>query len=487
MSLARILRRWALPVVLAAVALVSWEAADRANFDPVDISDETYDRTLATPMLSARRLPHTLRAPVSDELIGAAIDQVGQGLDTTQVCVVVRNGDRFLGQVRDPGTGLVPASNQKLITTWAGLELLGPDFRFTTRVVAPTGISDGVVDGDLYLVGGGDPFLVTDDWLTQYQDIDGRHHTRLEDLADDVAAAGVTSITGSVIGDESLFDDQRYGPWDNRLIVQKQSGPLSALTVNEGFEDWPDVFRESYRPRNDTDNPPLYGASVFNQLLQERAISVGGAPAAGQAPASAGEIASIQSPPLSEVITHINSFSSNIGAELLLKRIGVEVAGLGTTSAGAAAVTDLLAQHSIPMQGVLIFDGSGLSEDDRLTCSALAAVLTKAGPETPLGRSLAIGGVRGSLDQRFIDSPATGLVLAKTGTLRGSRALSGYVLSAAPGAEGQFVTFAQILNDEDIVDDDTVAAVQEPLVETLVGYPSGPSIEELSPRAPIPG
>jgi D-alanyl-D-alanine carboxypeptidase/D-alanyl-D-alanine-endopeptidase (penicillin-binding protein 4) len=136
---------------------------------------------------------------------------------------------------------------------------------------------------------------------------------------------------------------------------------------------------------------------------------------------------------------------------------------------------------------VLIFDGSGLSEENRLTCGALAAVLAEAGPDTPLGRSLAIGGDRGSLDQRFVDSPATGRVLAKTGTLRGSRALSGYVLSAAPGAEGQYVAFSQILNDDDIVEEETVDAVQDPLVEVLTGYPSGPSIEELSPQAPVAG
>jgi len=487
MSLGRELRRWALPVILAVVALVAWQAADRANFDPVDIAAEPYDRGLSTPMLSARRLPHTLRAPVSDELIGAGIDQVTEQLTGQQACVVVRNGDRFLGRIQDPETGLIPASNQKLLTTWAGLEILGPDFTFTTRVVAPGGVAAGVVEGDLYLVGSGDPFLVTEDWLTQYQDFDGRFHTRLEDLADEIVAAGVTSITGSVIGDESLFDDQRYGPWDNRLIVQKQSGPLSALTVNEGFVDWPDVFQASFRPRSDTDDPPLHGASVFNQLLQERNITVGGAPGVGQAPAGATELAAVLSPPLSDVVTHINSFSSNIGAELLLKRIGVEVAGLGTTSAGAAVVTDLLAQHGVPMQGVLIFDGSGLSEDDRVTCGALAAVLAEAGPDTPLGRSLAIGGIRGSLDERFVDSPATGLVLAKTGSLRGVRALSGYVLSAAPSAEGRYVTFAQILNDEDIVEDNTMFAVQEPLVEVLTGYPSGPSIEELSPRPAEPG
>ena len=115
----------------------------------------------------------------------------------------------------------------------------------------------------------------------------------------------------------------------------------------------------------------------------------------------------------------------------------------------------------------------------------LVALLAGEGPDTPLGQSLAVGGQRGSLADRFAEGAVDGMVLAKTGTLRSVRALSGYVLSGATDTEpGRYVSFAQILNDDDVVDPETMTAIQEPLVAALVTYPAGPSIQELSPREP---
>lgn len=481
MGVAKLVRRWGLPVLLAVVALGAWQAADRADFDQVDTSSVDYERSLSTPMLSGRRVPRTLRAPVSDELISAEIDRITQVINGRQACVAVRNNDRSLGQVIDPVGGVIPASNQKILTTWAAIEVLGPDFVFTTRVASPATAIDGVLDGDLYLIGAGDPFLVTETWIPQFEVTLDRYHTRLEALADAVAAAGVIQVNGSVVGDESLFDDVRYGPWDNRLIVQKQSGPLSALTVNEGFNDWPEAYRSTLL-RRETDNPPVHAASVFAQLLQERGVSIGGAPAAGVTPADSIEITSINSPPLADLATHINSYSSNIGAELLLKRVGLERLGVGSTEAGAQVMTELLVGRGLPMNDIVLTDGSGLSEDNRLTCNLIAGLLSTEGPDTELGQSFAIGAVRGSLLERFVDAPADGLVLAKTGTLQGVRSLSGYVRSdAGDSGDGRYLSFAQILNDDDVVEDELVVAAQDDLVNALVTYPAGPSIEELSP------
>ncbi len=420
-------------------------------------------------------------------MIAPEVNKLIEQTPSNQVCVEVRNGDRVLGMRQDVPGGLVPASNQKLVTTYAALGILGPDFTFNTRVVASAPVVDGVLDGDLYLVGDGDPFLFTDGWLGQYEEIDGRNHTRLETLADAVAATGLTNITGAVIGDESMYDSVRYGPWDARLITQKQSGPMSALTVNEGFVDWPDDFRDSFRPRSETDNPPLLGASVFGQLLQERNIGVGGGDGVGVAPAAAVELAAVPSPPLLDIVTHINSYSSNIGAELLLKRIGLAGRGEASTEAGAAEVAAYLTEQGIPTADVQVLDGSGLAESNRLTCAALAAILARSGPESPLGASLSIAGSRGSLVNRFVDTPAAGMVLAKTGTLRGVRALSGFVNSSVESDIGAYVTFAYVLNDDEVIEDGAVEALQDPFVSALTGYPGGPPLSELSPLAPEPG
>jgi D-alanyl-D-alanine carboxypeptidase/D-alanyl-D-alanine-endopeptidase (penicillin-binding protein 4) len=472
------------PAVLAVVALVAWQSANRADFDPVDTAPVEYEKSLTTPMLSARRIPRTLRAPISDDLAGPGVDELIARSPSGQVCVSVRNGDRPIGATREVPGGLIPASNQKLLTTYAALGILGPDYTFTTRVMTTTPTFDGVIDGDLYLVGDGDPFLFTDGWLDQYEVIDGRSHTRLEDLADRVVEAGVTSVAGSIVGDESRYDIERYGPWDGRLIDQQQSGPMSALTVNENFVTWPATFRDSFRARSESSAPPVDAAAVFADLLQERGVTIAGRSIAGVTPEGAVEIASIRSPELTDTITHINSYSSNIGAELLMKRLGLTVLGVGSTAAGAAAVTDYLAAQGISMDNVTIFDGSGLAESNRLTCTAVAEILARTGPASPFGQSLSVSGERGSLLARFIDSPAEGQVRAKTGTLRNVRALSGYVESSVDSYPGTYLTFAYILNDDEVIDDDAYWAIQDPFVSFLTEYPDGPTLAELGPEAP---
>ncbi len=482
MELARAVRQWLPPLVLAVLAFVGWRAANGADFGEVGSTDVPYELAVQTPVFSARRLPITLQTPINDvairPAIQRAIEQAPSGADggTGKSCLSVRDGDRQLGALEEPAGGLVPASNQKMLTTYGALGVLGIDFRFVTTVAA----SDAPVDGsvtDLYIIGGGDPFLVTEDWTSQYEDAEQRTHTNLEELADAVVAAGITEVTGTLFGDETLYDSQRtVSAWDARFIAQKQSGPLSALTVNEGFVDWPDEFQNSFRPRNETTDPPLHAAAVFGQLLSERGVSIA-ANGSGATPPSAVEVAALESPRLSEIVTHVNSFSSNIGAELLLKRIGYEVKGVGSTEAGTQALFEFLEGQGIPMNDVRIDDGSGLAESNRVTCTALVSLLTQSSPGSEFGASLAIAGERGSLVERFVDTEAEGKVLAKTGTLRGVKALSGYALSSSDGVSN--LAFAFLVNDE--VLDDSPLEIQDSLLSALVGYPAGPALDRLAP------
>lgn len=470
--------------MLAVIALGAWQQANSADFDQATNIPEDYELSARTPLLSARRIPKTLRAPVSDARIADPINQTIANTTFPQMCISVRNGDRPLGNSKELAGGLVPASNQKLLTTYAALGILGPDFTFNTNVTATAPIEAGVIRGDMYLIGDGDPFLYTDDWLTQYPDVEGRSSTRLEALADAVAATGVTQVTGTIFGDESLYDDIRSGPWDPRLIDQKQSGPLSALSLNEGFTQWPAEFPGTARVRSSAPDPALNAASIFGQLLAERGVSVAGVPAVGVNLPGSVLIASIASPPLSATVTHINSYSSNIGAELVLKRLGFERFGTGTTEAGARAVTDYLAEVGIPMDDLQIFDGSGLAETNRITCQAITEVLASAGPNTPFGQSLSISGERGSLLLKFVDTVAEGNVLAKTGTLRNVRALSGYVLSSTTSDPDTYVSFSYILNDDMVIEGDVDVFLQTPLVTALTTYPAGPNVSAISPLDP---
>lgn len=485
MEIGRIIRLVAAPVVLAVIALGAWRSAENSDFEAVSGARVQYEAALDTPMLSARRIPQTLQAPVSDDILATTLSTTIDRYPD-QSCLTVMSGDRRLAPSSTIPGGLIPASNQKLVTTFAALEALGPDFRFTTTVQTSATAAGGVLDGDLYLVGGGDPFLSIDAWQSQYEDVEARSRTRLEDLADSVAASltaeGVTEINGAVVGDESFLDTERYGPWRSALITQNQSGPLSALTVNEGFVDWPETYLGTPRPRSATDDPARYAAEQFTDLLRARGLTVNGAASSGATPVGARVVAEVSSPDLVATVTHINTHSSNLGAELLLKRIGREMSGEGSTAAGARAVGEILTGLGVPRTDVAINDGSGLAESNRLTCDALVAVLTIAGRDSALAESLAVAGERGTLGQRFRETPIAGQVYAKTGSLSGVRALSGFADSSL---DDDSLTFSYIINDPQLIGDIELQA-QEPLLLSLIQYPEGPSIEELSPRQARP-
>lgn len=493
-SVPSLLRRWLPLVLLVALAFGAWQASELADTDEASITLVAYDNDLGTPLLSARRIPETLQAPIADDAVGPAINDFISGLRAAQsdlqTCLIVEVDGRELAN-EGANLALIPASNQKLVTTYAALEIFPIDTRFTTRASRAGEVTDGVLDGDLYFVGGGDPFLVTDAWRAQYvvRDDDGevipddypRPWTRLEELADDIAATGISTITGAIVADDTLFDSVRYGPWAERLILQNQSGPLSALAVNEGFVDWGDD-NPAFSLRTPAPDPAAQAADVLRQLLADRGITVGDV-AVGTEPSDTIDVASIESNPLADIVTGVNSWSNNYGAEILLKHIGLAMAGEGSTAAGASSVRTILERNpDFDLQGIVIEDGSGLAETNRLTCGLLNEILVASGIDSPLAQSLSIGGERGSLALRHVDTDADGNVFAKTGTLNPSTALSGFVVSAEE--PDTVVTFAYISNAEIV--DASVRDVQEPFVEELTEYPDAPAIEVLDPLEPVP-
>ncbi len=488
------MRRWLPLVILVILAFGAWGASQAADTDEASVTPIAYDNELGTPLLSARRIPETLQAPIADDAVDPAIRMFISELQAAQpdlqTCLIVEVDGRVLAN-EGANLALIPASNQKLVTTFAALEALPPETRFTTRVSRVGEITDGILDGDLYFVGGGDPFLVTDTWRTQYieRDEDGneidsiyeRSWTRLEDLADQIAATGLRSVTGSIVADESLFDTNRSGPWAERLVLQNQSGPLTALAVNEGFVDWADDS-PTFSARTAATDPALHSADVLSQLLADRGITVAGT-IVGREPIGTVDVGSVQSAPLADVVTHVNSWSNNYGAEILLKHIGLVIEGEGSTAAGARSVIAILQRNpDFVLDGVVIEDGSGLSEADRLTCGLLNEILIASGIDSPLAQSLSIGGERGSLAFRHVDTDADGNVFAKTGTLNPSTALSGFVVSA--DEPDTVLTFAYISNAELVAA--TVRDVQEPFLEHLVDYPEAPPTDVLDPLEPIP-
>lgn len=483
-STARWLRRFLPMAILASVAVGSWSAAGAIDRDEASTEPVPYDLVPVDPVLSARRIPRALRAPIAEAALRPQLQAV---IDASppDTCLVVETEDRSLFAL-NPSQPVIPASNQKLLTTWAALETLGEEASFRTTVVTDAPRDGGVLDGDLWLVGDGDPFLTTDEWIAQFEDGPERVRTRLEDLADAVVAAGITEVRGSVVGDESRYDTQRsVATWDQRLVDQNQSGPLSALMVDEGIARFPDQYssRLGYQPAAD---PAVHAAQVFSRLLGERGVTVVGAPASGAAPATAVEVAAVSSPPLSTLVRGINAWSDNAGAELLLKELDQSNGGAGTTAGGAAIVAGRLAAAGLPMAGVVVNDGSGLDETDRVTCDLLASILARAGDESVLARSLAVSGSRGSLRSRFTGTAAEGRVRAKTGTLRSVTAISGYVDSATEAGTSLIFSYVANVREADGVVEQRLVELQQPLVLALTSYPAGPTVSELDPRDPVP-
>jgi D-alanyl-D-alanine carboxypeptidase/D-alanyl-D-alanine-endopeptidase (penicillin-binding protein 4) len=339
----------------------------------------------------ARKLARALSVPHIDRTRSSAL-----ALDLLTGRIVYR---------RNQSLPLAPASNEKLAITCAALVTFGPNFRIPTDVLGD-GYQDGRVwRGDLVLQGHGDPTLST---------------LALRRLAAQIRGEGIERVTGRIVGDESFFDSRRTAPGWHSWFYINESPPLSALVVD----------RTRYRGFV-ARNPALAAASVLRRALRDAGVAVARRSVTGRASAEAFPIASVLSPPLEEIVRYMDTESDNFTAELLLKQLGTAEGGGGTTAAGAALVERVLAEAGVPVAGVRIVDGSGLSPLNRLTASSLVAMLRALWADeqlrAPLLAALPVAGKTGTLENRMRRAPAFGRVFAKTGTTVSASALSGFV------------------------------------------------------------
>lgn len=428
-------------------------------------------------MLSARRVPEVLAAPVADRRLTTRLtDVIGRAPDSSCLTVAVNGRPVFS---HDPALPLIPASIEKLLTGEAARGLLGTDAVLTTTVASDVPIENGTLAGNLFVVGGGDPLLMTDDYAQRFR----RQpvvHSRLEGLADAVAASGLTHVTGGVIGDESRYDKERYLPeWPARFAASAEIGPLGALLVNDGLVAYPpspDVRTPAPTP---ADDPAVHAADVLTQLLRARGITIDVEASSGQTPDGAAAIATLDSQPIGEIVKAMVSESDNGSAELLTKEMGVHDSGIGSTEAGVAAMNEFLRAESIPLDGTVQFDGSGLATENRVTCGAVQTLLDAEGPDSPLAASMPVAGRTGTLAERFVDSPLTGRLRAKTGTLNQANALAGYLDSI----QGTRLSFSFLMNVDApaLVTADDVA-LQEEVATILLQYPESVDVAQLGPR-----
>ncbi|WP_200211251.1 D-alanyl-D-alanine carboxypeptidase/D-alanyl-D-alanine endopeptidase [Micromonospora coerulea] len=465
--------------------------------------------TAESPTPTQTRLNATIDAVLADSrLVGAQAGVVVVDTATGQT-LYQRNGDRRL----------VPASNTKLLTSTAALELLGPGHRFTTDVSGDGVRRAGLLSGNLYLRGGGDPTMLAEDY---------------DALAAQVAAEGVRVVTGDLMADDTRYDRTRLGPdwtWDDEsyyyaaqvsaltvapdsdydagtVIVHAAPGvgagapPVVTMTPPNGYlridnraetvadgETTISFEREhgsniivvtgqiaaGEEPESDwmtVWEPTGYAADVFRAALRRHGVRVLGRTILGQAtPADATPVARHDSMPLADLMVPFLKLSNNGHAEVLTKELGRVLSGSGTWSAGLAAIGGFIGDNGVNTGTLRQRDGSGLSRRNLIPPAEFVALLTAARREPWFDTwyaALPIAGnaerfVGGTLRSRMRGTPAANNVHAKTGSLTGASSLSGYVTDA----DGHLLAFSIVLNNYLT---SSVKGLEDQIAITLASY-----------------
>ena len=337
---------------------------------------------------------------------GSASGAYAQDLETGRVLVAVRED-----------SGRVPASVEKLFVTATALLRWGPTTELFTRVVTRSPLDgSGVIAGNVWLVGGGDPTL-TDD--------------KLANLAANVSANGVERIDGGVRADDTAFDRRRGTPRTGFAPDGDLGGRLGALLLGRGFQA----------------DPAAYVGRRFVRFLRAEGITVTGRTGKGRAPDEevASELASMPSPPIAALVRFTLVPSDNFLAEMLLKGLGWAFGGgFGTTGSGAQVVEQTLRPYGITPR---IVDGSGLSRANSTTPREVVQLFARMEDQAFAAtwrRSLAVAGRTGTVHDRMRGTPAAGRCRVKTGTIIGVSNLAGIC-----DTHGGVVGFAWLMNGVD--------------------------------------
>ncbi|NMD69872.1 D-alanyl-D-alanine carboxypeptidase/D-alanyl-D-alanine-endopeptidase [Bacillus sp. DNRA2] len=413
---------------------------------------------------------------------------------------------------------LKPASNLKLLTAAAALEVLGENYQFTTNLYIDGKIKKKTLSGNLVLQGKGDPTLMKDDF---------------DKFATKVKEAGIKVINGDLIGDDSWYDDVRYSldmPWSDEetyygaqisaltaspdqdydagtVIVDVTPGneigstPSISLTpntqfikvVNEAVTISPDGKQELMFKREHGTNivkvsgsiplkskptrewvgvwePTLYALELFKQSLEEKGIILNGKIKKGNASNSAKNIVTRRSIPLSELILPFIKLSNNGHAETLIKEMGRVEKGKGSWEKGLIVMKEALHKLGLNPDTLVIRDGSGISHADLIPAHELTKLLFLVQKERwfpILLRSLPVSGnktkeIGGTLRRRMADPALVGKIKAKTGTISTVSSLSGY----AETKNGEVIIFAILLNN--LIDEEKGKAIEDRLVSILI-------------------
>jgi D-alanyl-D-alanine carboxypeptidase/D-alanyl-D-alanine-endopeptidase (penicillin-binding protein 4) len=447
--------------VPTAVATATPSATPSARATSVD-SGPTMQTTLA-PVLAAVTDP----VSSSSKKVAGRVAKAGKSGGKVSAAVVSADSGKRL-YANNAATTMIPASTNKLLTTTAALELLGPQHRFETTVVATKTLpsaspsapsapksppsssatpsspsssrsassSASPWSGSIVLVGGGDPYLT--DAKTNASDGQGSLEELAASTATKLKAAGVTTVRLGY--NASLFTGPAWNPdWPDGYgdVVT----PTSALWVNEGR------VGGAIGPR--VTDPAKIAAEKFAVRLKKQGIKVSKINET-KISKNATRIAAVQSLTLQRIVEHLLMTSDNDAAEVILRQVAVASGHSGSIEAGVAAVRKTLAGLHAWVSSTHTYDGSGLARTNKVSAEALVTVLDLAAsgdhPQlSPILTGLPVAGVEGSLHYRFGSDGATagrGLVHAKTGTLHSVHSLAGYAYTP----DHELLVFAFMVN-----------------------------------------
>ncbi len=453
--------------------------ADAAGDGPDDRAAGEADQPAAAP-------PEPPPPPASRALVEAEATSLLAGLlerrDGEQVAVLVvdEHGRELIAH--DADVPVLPASTLKIVTAAAALVTFGPEARFTTRVETTAPVDpDGVVRGDLVLIGTGDPVLATPEygrWIYP-----ARPRTPFEQLAEQLAAHGVRRVEGDVVGVVERFDgpstatgwpDRYFNDFDARFAdgLAVDAGVRTIVTYPEPDPDDEDAEADDAAEDAEADDtaeddeadddpeptgpptvriehtrsPAEHAVAEFIRLLDDHDVEVTGEGRVGDPPAATvGRLATVASPPLQEILTFAVQRSDNQVTDAVFRAVGRQRTGIGSFASGERALLQVLEGLGITTEGLVFADGSGLSRDDRATARMLVDLdrAMHASRHAPEWTSLmAVMGESGTLRSRLTNTVATGRFVGKTGTLRDVSALSGVVL----GDDGRRYHLAVIAN-----------------------------------------
>jgi D-alanyl-D-alanine carboxypeptidase/D-alanyl-D-alanine-endopeptidase (penicillin-binding protein 4) len=472
---------------------------------------------LKTPSQNGARSTVELRQRIDRILADSSLSRSTAGLKI----VSLRTGETLYE--RNASLLFHPASNQKLLTSATALSLLGPAFVFRTTVACDSAaLTDSLVQGNLYLIGRGNPDLTSED---------------LFGLAHDLAQMGIREIRGNIICDDFYFDEVRWGSgwmWDDE--PSHLWSRFSALTVNDNAVvvrvtpanevgkparvqidpatdhatlintsvtvsrrsqidslDFPHLIvtrrwqqhentivvdgaiAQDESPDETKVNvlePEVYCGRVFRDALKLRGIIVRGAVQRGLTPLKVQILAEHRTPIL-PVLVNLNKISDNLTAELLLKTVGAEKFGRpGTGEKGVQAIRQFLGGIGVDTTAVNIADGSGVSRYNLVTPAEIIKLLVRMWKNFAIrnefAATLPIAGVDGTLRNRMKGTRAAGVIHAKTGSLSGVSTLSGYTTTA----DGEELAFSMMIQHY-LVSDSAIRSVQDRIGAELCAFHRG--------------